>query len=175
VSETDEPQADEAQSEPTLPLVADGGAGDGTQAEPAGELDPVSALGEYRQLMDQRDAAEDAYKAEIEPLKKAHDDAVKPIDDRLAELEAWFLDHAAANDKEAFFSPDAHVTVSVRESPKITDADSFFAWAAASNNVHLLQKRVSVTQFREYVKTNPDDQPPGVTVEHDRSIKFKRP
>lgn len=155
--------------QPTLALVTD------DTSDTARELDPETALSEYRQLIDQRDAAEDSYKAEIEPLKKAHEEAIKPIDDRLAELETWFLDHAEANDKEAFFSPEGHVTVSVRESPKITDAEAFFAWAASSNNVHLLQKRVSVTQFREYVAANPDEQPPGVTVEHDRSIKFKRP
>lgn len=131
------------------------------------------ALAEWRRLNDERDAAQAAYEEQIQPMKAALEAQVAPMVEKLEALEAWFLDHAEQVGQEVFESDAGKVTIATRETPKITDADSFFAWAAASNNMSMLQKRISVTSYREYIKANPDQEPPGVTVEQDRSAKFK--
>lgn len=135
--------------------------------------DAASTMAAWRALDQARDEAQDAYESQIEPFKAQFEEKVGPIDEQLESIEAWFLSHASETGADSFDSESGKVTISVRETPKITDADSFFSWAASSNNVGLLQKRISVTQFREFVKQNPDQTLPGVTVEADQSVKFK--
>lgn len=135
--------------------------------------DPASAMATWRALEQARTAAQEEFETNIAPFKASLDEKVGPIDEQLDAIEEWFLNHAATTGLGSFASDAGKVTVSVRETPKITDAESFFSWAAASNNVGLLQKRISVTQYREFVKSNPDEVPPGVTVEADQSAKFK--
>ncbi len=134
---------------------------------------PEQAITEWRALLDQRAAAEVRYEEQIAPFKEAFDAEAKTVDAKLDDLEAWFLDHAEAAGNDAFAAEGGTVTVSARENPKISDAESFFAWAETTNNSSLLQKRISVTEFRAFQKEHPDELPPGVTVEVSRSAKFK--
>lgn len=137
------------------------------------EWTPTTAMARWRELEAQRAEADSVYEAQIEPYASAHSAAIAPLDEERDAIETWFLAHANEVGQQAFESDAGKVTISERETPKLSDADAFFSWAASSNNVGLLQKRLSVTQYREYVKANPDQTPPGVTVEVDQSVKFK--
>lgn len=134
---------------------------------------PEQAIAEWRALSEQRDAAEARYEEQIASFKEAFEAETSAVDAKLDDIEAWFLDHAEAAGSDAFEAEGGKVTVSARENPKISDPDSFFAWAESTNNSSMLQKRISVTEFRAFQKENPDEVPPGVTVEVSRSAKFK--
>jgi hypothetical protein len=140
--------------------------------EPTGWT-PEQAIGEWRALTDQRAAAEARFEEQIAAFKEAFETETGAIDAKLDDLEAWFLDHAEAAGSDAFAADGGTVTVSTRENPKINDAESFFAWAESTNNSSMLQKRISVTQFRAFQAEHPEQVPPGVTVEVSRSAKFK--
>lgn len=131
------------------------------------------AIEEWRTLIEKRHAAEATYQEQIAEFKETFESETQPIDAKLNDLEAWFLDHAEAAGVESFAGDGGTVSVSSRENPKISDADSFFAWAESTNNSGLLQKRISVTEFRSFQKEHPDQIPPGVTIETTRSAKFK--
>ncbi len=135
--------------------------------------EPGSAMARWKALEQARSEAQQEFETQIEPFKAHFEATVGPIDDQLEAIEQWFLAHAAETNTDSFDSEAGRVTVATRQTPKITDAESFFAWAASSNNVGLLQKRISVTQFREFAKSNPEQTPPGVTIEAAQSIKFK--
>lgn len=142
------------------------------QWDPA-TADPASAMATWRALAQARDEAQQTYESQIASFKAQFEETTGPIDEQTAAIEEWFGTHAAETGAESFDSEAGKVTISVRETPKISDAESFFSWAASSNNVGLLQKRISVTEFRKFVKDHPDETPPGVTVEAAQSVKFK--
>lgn len=134
---------------------------------------PEQAIAEWRALTDQREAAQARFEEQTASFREALEAETGPLNAKLDDIEAWFLDHAEAAGTDAFAAEGGKVTISARENPKISDADSFFAWAESTNNSSLLQKRISVTEFRAFQKDNPDEVPPGVTVEISRSAKFK--
>ncbi|MGI9598326.1 MAG: hypothetical protein ACR2QK_19335 [Acidimicrobiales bacterium] len=134
---------------------------------------PDRAIEEWRSLIERRQAAETAYEEQIADHKAAFEAEAASIDSKLGDIETWFLDHAETAGADAFASDGGTVTVSTRQTPKISEPDAFFTWAEATNNSALLQKRISVTEFRAYQKEHPDEVPPGVTVETTRSAKFK--
>ncbi len=131
------------------------------------------ALAEWNRITAELDEAKSTYEAAIAPAAEAYKATTAPLEEQRQDLEAWFMTHAETVGVDEFASDAGKVTISTRESPKIDNADSFFAWVAETNNAALLQKRISVTQFREFQKANPESVPPGVVVEVDRSAKFK--
>ncbi len=139
--------------------------------EPAWTAD--HALAEWQRINSELDDAKSTYEAEIAPATEAYQAKTAPLEEQRQDLAAWFVTHAGSVGADEFASDAGKVTISTRESPKIDNADSFFAWVAETNNAALLQKRISVTQFREFQKANPESVPPGVVVEVDRSAKFK--
>lgn len=134
---------------------------------------PELALAEWNRIAGELDQAKATYEAAIAPAAEAYEQQRAPLEEKLGDLEAWFVAHAQTVGANEFASDSGKVTISTRESPKIDNADSFFAWVAETNNAALLQKRISVTQFRQFQKANSDAVPPGVVVEVDHSAKFK--
>ncbi len=154
-------------SEPPTPSSAPSSGSD------AGGWTAEQALAEWKRITTELEEAKAAYESEIAPAATAYEERKAPLEEQLGDLEAWFLAHAETVGADEFASDAGKVTISTRESPKIDNADSFFAWVAETSNAALLQKRISVTQFREFQKANPESVPPGVVVEVDRSAKFK--
>jgi len=141
---------------------------------------PEQALEEWNRLQSLQDQAEQEYEqkaaplnAEHEekmaPLKAARDEKLSPIETDLADLESWFLARSEQDGSEEYKSEIGSVTISTREKAKIDDSESFFDWVESTNNSELLQKRLSVTKLRTYLKENNGEVPPGVAMETERS------
>jgi len=147
---------------------------------------PEQALEEWNRLQSLQDQTEQEYEqkaaplnAEHEekmaPLKAARDEKLTPIETDLADLENWFLARSEKDGSDEYKSEIGSVTISTREKAKIDDSESFFDWVESTNNSELLQKRLSVTKLRTYLKENNGEVPPGVAMETERSANTKHP
>ncbi len=153
--------------------MEDGDQGQAESAEESPALTAETALQRWRDLTEQKSAAETTYEEQIAPYKAAFEESTKAVDEELETIEAWFLTHAEAVDQDSFSGDGGTVTITARENPKITDGDAFFTWADSTDNSSLLQKRISVTEFRKFQAEHPGEIPPGVAIETSRSAKFK--
>lgn len=145
---------------------------------------PEQAIEEWKRLQELHDSTEKEFddqmapllaehEEKLAPIKSARDDKLAPIDEQMTELESWFLKQSEADGTQEYKSDTGQVTISTKDKPSIEDSEKFYEWVETSKNSELLQKRLSVTKFRTYLEENNGEIPPGVSVETQRSVKFK--
>jgi len=145
---------------------------------------PEQAIEEWKELQqlqkntekefdDQMAPLIEAHEQKLAPIKTAREEKLAPIDAKLEELETWFIKQSETDGTDEYKSDAGEVTISTRDKPSIEDSEKFYEWVETTKNSELLQKRLSVTKFRTFVKENNGEIPPGVSVETERSVKFK--
>ncbi len=146
---------------------------------------PEQAIEQWKKLHELQDSTEKEFEDQMAPLiaqheeklapiKSAREEKLAPIEAQITELETWFLKQSETDGADEYKSDAGEVTISSREKPSIDDAEQFYEWVETSKNSELLQKRLSVTKFRTFLKENNGEVPPGVSVETERSVKFKQ-
>lgn len=116
---------------------------------------------------------------ELTVLRKQKTDAtdiLNGIKDEIDDLEQRIRETMNAVGLESASGKFDTVTPKVEDYPTIEDPDTFIEWAAETDNLHLLQKRLSAPSVREYAKHHEGEMPPGVGTfeKHTLAVRKRR-
>lgn len=116
----------------------------------------------FRKIRDARSELSKKFKEEDEVLKAQQEAVGNAI---LGFLNATGQKTAATSEGTAFWQ--------TKIIPRADDWDKFYQWIAATNNFEALERRVKSTFIKEYMDTNGDELPPGITVLSEREIRVR--
>ncbi len=92
---------------------------------------------------------------QLQKTKKRHaqqNDKLNAIKDEVARLEAAIIEAMEAQGVTRSASENAAVAISRPSVPSVVDWDQVYGWILSTGNIHLLERRVSVQAFRDYLE-----------------------
>ena len=127
-------------------------------------FDAERAVRAYRNLRDARDA-----------LRKKYEDEDRLLADKLAQLDAYFLDNLGKLNMMRAATPAGTVYRQVDLIPRVDDWETFYNHIRDTDAFEMLERRVGRAAVRRYMDTHADMPLPGVSVYREWKIGVRKP
>ena len=105
--------------------------------------------------------------------KKAFEDEVASVKDKMAIMEKWLIGKLDANGVESMRTVAGTCFIDWKDSATVADWDSFFDWVLACNAYEFLEHRVSKTAVKQRLDEG-ETPPPGVNYTKIKGVKVRR-
>ena len=117
----------------------------------------------YRKLRDLKDAK-----------KKQHSEELRPLNDKIIELEAWMLNKLNEVGANSIKTESGTAYKSTQTKAKVSDWDEALTFVRTNDLWHLLERRVSKTAVEEYIESE-GTPPPGIEVDSEVKLNVRKP
>ncbi len=126
-------------------------------------------------IIDKRIAQYVAIREKLREMDAAHEEARKPLEEGINHLASILMDNLDRLGVSSMKTAFGTCYSSTRTTASVSDGDAFMSFVIANQEFDLLERRASATAVKAYVQEHDGNLPPGVNLNHLRSIGVRKP